>query len=62
MTPHYLVNQVQTSQLGNKKNSKSSMIQFYSMQRLRTQGLELDCLDSNSFSIIVSSIPQFLYL
>lgn len=31
------------------------------MQRLRTQALELDCLESRSFSI-VSSIPQFPYL
>lgn len=46
-----LVNQVQTSQLGNGKDSKPSMIWSYSMQRLRTQALELGCLDSSSFSI-----------
>lgn len=34
-----------------KKDSKPSMIRLYSTQRLRTQALELACLDSSSFSI-----------
>lgn len=50
MSPYYLVNQVQTSQPGTEKDSKPSLIKLYTIQGL-TQALELDYLDSNSFSI-----------